>query len=584
MTPRGIPTAGEPKRNPAGDAGFVVGRLALFVLLLFILLLSCSEDELPVLPELSGPRGAIQGRLRIAGLGARMRLSLERQGTGTRMLVDAESDSAGAFTVFLPAGDYALRVLSIDGSLRYSYWYSRKGPVREIRERDEIRVPSDSAAVPIDLDFGAIDLRLEVPPGLDPARIGLALRRRSPPEDLGGVDPRAMEIIDRRISVRVAPLPAGTYSIVCRHWDAGIDLWLPGTLRPEGADSIVVTTDTVVAYDRALSMRIGRFRGTVMGAWQRLDLHSPYVRAFDSDSMLIGGIGASSSGEFLLTTVGADHARFLVAFGEFGRWVGGVSFSEATIFPVHEGAETVLPPIEDGGLLLRFIGAGREERREMRYRVLDLSGHIVAGGTSRTSGDDLPIAGLAPGEYRLYLEPETFGTQSWTRQWFDRTPTADQATSIPVPEGGRVVPLTVILESGGSIRGRVTHQPFWTGVAFALVPADRDTCGYSGSVRGLADGGYEIRGIPAGAYKLALGPRRFDADPCGSPLPGDWIWYGQTASWDSATVVSVQNGETTGEIDVELPESVPRSTRSAPPAAAVSRTRAEPADRPRPAS
>ncbi len=181
-----------------------------------------------------------------------------------------------------------------------------------------------------------------------------------------------------------------------------------------------------------------------------------------------------------------------------------------------------------------------------RLTLVDSQG---IGTTVRESlvGDYLAVSLLAPGAYRLRLAPDQPGVDFFLDQWFDGATGIDGATPVTVPGGGAVGRVTAHLIRGGAIDGEFTGG-FQAGGewSLAVTPADRDTV-WCVVNRPADSADFQIRGLADGAYRIGASAEVISAYSPAMPMS----WYGGTASWDSAVVITVQDHQVVGGIEIQ---------------------------------
>lgn len=103
----------------------------------------------------------------------------------------------------------------------------------------------------------------------------------------------------------------------------------------------------------------------------------------------------------------------------------------------------------------------------------------------------------------------------------------------------------VVMSRGATISGVVTSSDGST-VAGSSVTIHRADRGTVNATAVAADGTYTIDALPAGEYRLAFGAMK-DA-------PGEFIeeWYSDAVDFDSATVITIGDGETLVGFDAEI--------------------------------
>jgi hypothetical protein len=143
------------------------------------------------------------------------------------------------------------------------------------------------------------------------------------------------------------------------------------------------------------------------------------------------------------------------------------------------------------------------------------------------------IEGLTAGSYRLSVNADG-GFAPF-----------ESAELIVVEAGAAVTGVDAVLSRGATISGVVTSSDGSAveGSPVSIHRADRSIVNLTGVA---ADGTYTIDALPAGEYRLAFGAFK--------DTPGEFIeeWYSDAVDFDSATVITIGEGETLTGYDAEI--------------------------------
>ena len=166
-----------------------------------------------------------------------------------------------------------------------------------------------------------------------------------------------------------------------------------------------------------------------------------------------------------------------------------------------------------------------------------------AGGWGSTTTDAVggyTLTGLAADSYVVTFMPDDTDLK---REYWENTFDYSQATAIAVADGTAVTAVDAALEVGGGISGVVTREDDGTalpGVTVSALDANNEIVG---STETDVAGGYDLGGLPAGSYRVRFG------SPDAALLSQYWK---NAYNWDTATLVTIVEGQTKAETDVAL--------------------------------
>jgi hypothetical protein len=142
------------------------------------------------------------------------------------------------------------------------------------------------------------------------------------------------------------------------------------------------------------------------------------------------------------------------------------------------------------------------------------------------------------------------GTQSdYIQQWYDGQSSQETATPVAVTAGQTHGSIDAVMQPGGSIAGTVTAAVGGDPLPGICVNAIDPQTGewMSGSGTGM-DGSYTVTGLRSGNYNVQF------STGCGNPGNYANQWYNDQPFQQTANIVSVTVGETTGSIDAAMHE------------------------------
>ncbi|WP_136057458.1 carboxypeptidase-like regulatory domain-containing protein [Microbacterium sp. K24] len=129
------------------------------------------------------------------------------------------------------------------------------------------------------------------------------------------------------------------------------------------------------------------------------------------------------------------------------------------------------------------------------------------------------------------------------REYWENTFDYAQATPIVVDGGGAVSGIDASLAVGGGIQGVVTREDDDTPLENVSVQALDERNEIVGATQTDASGAYDLGGLPTGSYRVRFGA------PDAETLSEFWE---SAYNWDTATPVSIVEGQTTAGMDAAL--------------------------------
>lgn len=503
----------------------------------------CGHDD--VAPRPAAASCAVSGRVSRFGAGV-LRLSVRYTRVGAvEGLFEAPVDSLGNYRIDLPAGDYLASARIGYGS---DLWLGPHGSlVGHESEADTLRLDAGTPAKRVDFPFGGMRVTGAVPADLTTGRLDIQYWRTSS-DWLEGASLfiQHVDVTDGALGFDSAPLVPGDYHVefVWRRSDGqyGERYWLPGVAASDDATSYHVGVDSLCAIAVDFPGPVARLAGSVTGAWQAMGLNPPRVEAYDLAGVSIAGpwqVGAD--GRFTLEFHRPVPVRLLLSGSNDGfAWIGGRNAAQATVFTPVAGSTIDGVDAVVGGAIIRATTAV-EHPRSTSLGVLfcdPVDQAVVLRGYANFTRDTA-IGCLPPGQYLLRVDADV-GYDDVRPQWYDRAATPAAATLVTVPAGGGVLHVDFVMERGGTIAGTFTSTPTMaTWGVVLLTAADDSTVIGSRWTAGPTPEAYVLRGIPEGAYKVAIRPG-------GSAVK---TWYPGTTDWSAAAVLVISGANDITGID-----------------------------------
>lgn len=247
------------------------------------------------------------------------------------------------------------------------------------------------------------------------------------------------------------------------------------------------------------------------------------------------------------------------------EWVGEVnwvweyygdtrSWLHAPWVEVKDGLTTEIDDeLLEGGYVIGTVGAesGRELTKGVKICAEEPLTEFVQCTTATGGfGGYYMLFGLIEGNYRIHYFPEP--GQGVSAGYYGGSVEPSGATLVNVKTAAVTEPVDVTLPPEATITGRVTDLSTHLGLeeievcAFELSGPEITECEYSDP-----SGSYAITGLPAGPYKVGFfsESEEEESGPGQSPYPVQF--WEDRASWDTAKILSLGLGITSG-IDAEL--------------------------------
>ena len=184
--------------------------------------------------------------------------------------------------------------------------------------------------------------------------------------------------------------------------------------------------------------------------------------------------------------------------------------------------------------------------------VLSSAGERVEEDSTNSSGN-YEIKGLPGGTFKVLAMPD--GT-NYAFEYYNNTSNWGSASNVNVTLGNTTSGINFSLAIGGKISGQVVRDEDGQTMADIQVDVDdgvnevREDVGYANTD---SDGNYEIRGLPAGSYKVKIENYHDEYDFVGE-------YYNGQPDWSNADVVTVSGTATTTDIDFSLALTTPKQT------------------------
>ncbi len=542
-------------------------RVGLALLVVVVVATGCDEDDEHVCcPEI--PAGRIEGFVRMGGPVSNAAIAATRvpDDDQFRTVLQADVDPEGWFQLDVPAGRYTVQARI--GSNRAVYDYRADALGYGQLPPDTLTVDCQSSPVSLEFTLASLKVDVSLSDRLEGECGEVRLYRRG--GDPPGWRPNYAyfgnnEIINGSCEIVVLGVLPGAYKIdvilgrrvyMCDCPYDGEHIWLPGTRDSIDAEWVSVPPNLPLALRLDLDQPPSRIEGEIVGAWRELGIQTaPDLALLTPDSATVMGLRRVNNDG----TCGVDlhlpgPVKLCVSHGGgVERWIGGRSFADAEVFTLTPGDTVRDVRCVQSGLRLEIdVPPGGDDP----YAVLRLSDasslDTVFEWRGMISGSsDAAITNLMPGTYVMHIAPAYVGRTPWVAQWYDRAAHAGSASIITIPSEGDVVPLSVVLERGGTISGGVVSASGSTPRMYVFVtPAgEKRTWGYAYAWDRRSS--FEVIGIPDGEWKIGLWPIEYGENRPTDP-PDGTIWYPGTTDWTAADVIAIEDHADIEGIDIPI--------------------------------
>ena len=521
----------------------------------------CGESPTePREPDL--PTGAILGTVRSGGipLDATVRATRVDLPDGDQSLFEFKVRPDGRYGLDVPMGRYVVG-LRFGRSWDLTYTYSAMGVRFGGAPPDTLVVQSMYSPVSADFDLASLRVHVDLPADFDGEMGWVQLHRRPDATPLSPWSYRGSQsgtVENGSLDLTLAGVLPGSYRVEVLVGFTNEPFWIPGVRDSALSPWIEVPPDRSPEVRGRVGPEMARIQGRIIGAWLDMGLSSgPEVDLLTPDSTLVCRSGVGADGRFDAKTFFPGPVKLLVRQSGIDQWIGGRTFEDASVFQLEagrtiSGIEFVQSgmQVEIGGLYPRVEAAW--------FRLYDAATLAPAGASLAEPWYNLTVAlpNLRPGTYRIYIEPYSFGSQWWAPQWFDRAYNSAGGATITIGREGEVVPISVVLEKGGTIAGVVREAEGVTGdYSLYLTRAD-DPAPSSRTYAWSLNLGFRFEGLPDGDWKVGAS-RLSPSNPYSDTPPPETVWFPGTTDWQAAGIIPIRNFGDVTSIDIVMPSPQP---------------------------
>jgi hypothetical protein len=539
-------------------------RRLLPALALLVIAGGCSDSTEHLGPEV--PAGRIAGRVRTGDMPTDARVVAERifGEAGSEAWYRTGLDANGFYSLDVPAGRY---VVGLEFGYSRPYTYSDAGLRYGDLPPDTLWVDAPVSPVSVDFDLGSVTVQLDVSAGLEGEQGEIRLYRRGA-ESVSQptyVRSAGADIASGHLAVQLPGVLPGEYQVeailgrrvyACDCPYDGEHFWLPATRDRSESPWYRVAADSVTALTSVVTTEPARIEGSVTGAWLAMGLTTePELSIVSVDSTVImGRRRLVDGGTFAIDLHVPGLVKLAVTQGGIEQWFGGPGFADATVYTLQLGQTISGLELVQCGLRLVADSLDPSESAAS-VRLYDPEDHrlVATGGGNLGAGAIAGIPNLWPGEFLMHVSAASPGSTSWRPQWFDHADGIESAQRITITAVGEIVPVELILDLGGAMRGRVEAGEGPPETYIVVVTTSGNNACWGSDIAWSDDLAFAFAGLPDGDYKIGAIPYDHSMWDVGEPAPDGTVWYPGTADWDDAGNLTIYNASVVADIVIPVP-------------------------------
>ncbi|WP_307097445.1 carboxypeptidase regulatory-like domain-containing protein [Arthrobacter sp. V1I9] len=351
-------------------------------------------------------------------------------------------------------------------------------------------------------------------------------------------------------SYKFTALAAGSYKLQFTPNNSGaLEQWYGGAVSSDSATAVLLTAEQELTGVDAVLVKGASISGKVTApagvdpASVSISVHkaaqysySGYAQINSDGSYAVRGLSAGSY-KLEFNTNNSSAAK---------QWYSGAAtFETATPVTVDSGQD--LTGIDDALVKAASISGqvtapAGVDLASVQVQLYQTDGSSSYAGSAQVQVDGTyTVGGLSAGSYKVHFSGYNSGA---LEQWYPGAASSDTATVINLTAGQGRGGVDATLVKGASISGHLTAT---AGVELSYITVTvRSGSGQDyGSGPIGADGAYLVRGLPAGSYKVQFS----GSDSYSGALEQ---WHSGAASADTATPVTVAEGQDLAGVDATL--------------------------------
>ncbi|WP_353712913.1 carboxypeptidase regulatory-like domain-containing protein [Arthrobacter sp. K5] len=349
-------------------------------------------------------------------------------------------------------------------------------------------------------------------------------------------------------SYKFTGLAAGSYKIqFIANSSGALEQWYGGAVSSDTATAVVLTAEEDRTGINAVLVKGASISGKVT-APAGVDLASVSISVHKAAQHSYSGYGQiSPDGNYAVR--GLPAGTYKLEFNTYNsgaakQWYSGAAtFETATPVSVDSGQDltgiddTLIKAASISGQVTAPAGVDLASVQVQLYRAD--SGGNYAGSAQVQADGSYTVGDLSAGSYKVQFSGYNSGA---LEQWHPGAASSDTATVINLTAGLDLGQVDATLVKGASISGHLTAAA-GVELGYVTVSVHSGSGKQYSSGRIGADGTYLVRGLPSGSYKV-----RFSGSYSGALEQ----WYSGAASAETATPVTLAEGQDLASVDATL--------------------------------
>jgi hypothetical protein len=503
-----------------------LGRFVLATVVLGQLLTGCSE-------EATGPsvmRGTIRGHVTGAE-GVPLSASVRVEGVELSVQASTSTREDGGYELVVPPGPYLLYCSLRMYGVLVSGWYSNEGLRGRRHEADTLAVTESTIDLEVDFTFGGLQVALETPEALEGDSLRLEVSRMEVSQIVEGGE----------CTFRIPALKSGDYTIqiVLPNQEP---IWLPATHSYSEAESFTIRDGELTNHEGSIGDPAW-VRGTITGSWQELQLPTPEILLVDQYTHLLARGTVDGEGRFDVPLYLGDHVFIVSMIDGIEQYRTRSGEPGADGFDLEPGQVVSDVFMRDYGLRVDVIRPDGYHPEDNTIRLYYSFYEEPTKTLSLALGQDsFSFGNLRPGDYYLHLRRDELQPPPWLPQWYDRTPSREEATPIVIDGSSTVTRIDLVVELGGIIRGQIFGSDGEPLQGFQVKVRTDEGESLLGLWRTKSDGSFAVYGLKDDGYHIGVGTEG-----------GDVWWYPGTWDWRSSEVITISDHGEVGGIILSRP-------------------------------